>query len=123
LPEKLAPKLLVPAKQKMPGGWEMQSLSQDHSPTPLAQKAGPILPRTDAPEILFGGFVFTAGDPPPSAGLFALTRRIGDFLNPLLIGEADKMAAAAAAAIFKVEHMSVCFQAALFPPKTPAREQ
>jgi hypothetical protein len=135
----------------------MQSLSQDHSPMPLAQKAGPILPRADAPEILFGGFVFTAGDPPPSAGLFALTRRIRDFLYPVLIVEAENMAAAveklhadepvlaagladglcwmardnarsrlkpaaAQTAISKVEHMSVCFQAGLFPPKTPARE-
>ena len=65
-----------------------------HSPLPLARKAGPILPRADAPEILLGGFVFTAGDPPQSGGLFALTKRIGDFLYPVLIGEADNMAAA-----------------------------
>ena len=65
-----------------------------HSPLPLARKAGPILPRADAPEILLGGFVFTAGDPPQSGGLFALTKRIGDFLYPVLIGEAENMAAA-----------------------------
>jgi truncated hemoglobin YjbI len=74
----------------------MQPSSQRHdtSPLPAAHKAGPNLPRADAPEIQLGGFIFTAGDPPRSAGLFALTRRIGDFLYPVLIGEAEDMAAA-----------------------------
>jgi len=72
----------------------MQSPSQDHSPLPLAKKAGPILPRADAPEIVLGGFVFSAANPPQGPGLFALTRRIGDFLYPVLIGEAENMAAA-----------------------------
>jgi truncated hemoglobin YjbI len=65
-----------------------------HSPLPAPHKAGPILPRADASEIAFAGFVFTAGDPPASSGLFALTRRIGDFLYPVLIGEAEDMSAA-----------------------------
>jgi truncated hemoglobin YjbI len=60
----------------------------------MAQKAGPTLPRADADGIAFGGFGFVAGDPPNCAGLFALTRGIGDFLYPVLFGEADDMAAA-----------------------------
>jgi truncated hemoglobin YjbI len=60
----------------------------------MAQKPGPILPRADAPQVEFGGFAFTPGNPPASGGIFALTRRIGDFLFPVLIGEAEDMAAA-----------------------------
>jgi truncated hemoglobin YjbI len=67
--------------------------SSYHSPLPSPQKAGPILPRADAAEIAFSGFVFTAGDPPASSGLFVLTRRIGDFLYPVLMGEGADMAA------------------------------
>ena len=74
----------------------MQHLSNhhDHSPMPVAQKAGPIFPRADSAEIAFAGFAFSAGDPPHSGGLFALTRRIGDFLYPVMICEAENMAAA-----------------------------
>jgi truncated hemoglobin YjbI len=69
--------------------------SHDHSPLPLAQKAGPIFPRAESTgEIAFAGFVFSAGDPPHSGGLTVLTRRIGDFLFPVLIGESENMAAA-----------------------------
>ncbi len=70
------------------------TLPQDRSPMPPARKAGPILPPADAVEFLLAGFAFAAGDPPHSAGLFALTRRIGDFLYPVLILEAEDMAAA-----------------------------
>ena len=72
----------------------MQSPSQRSFTLAAGEKGGTDPAATDAPEILFGGFVFTAGDPPQSAGLFALTRQIGDFLYPVLIGEADNMAAA-----------------------------
>jgi truncated hemoglobin YjbI len=71
------------------------SQSHDHSPLPLAQKAGPILPRAETgSEAAFAGFAFAAGDPPHSGGLFVLTRRIGDYLFPVLIGEAEDLAAA-----------------------------
>ncbi len=71
------------------------SQTHDHSPLPPAQKAGPILPRAEnTDEVSFAGFVFAAGDPPPAGGLYALTRRIGEYLYPVLIGEADDMAAA-----------------------------
>ena len=68
--------------------------SPNHSPLSLPHKARPILPRADAAEIAFAGFVFTAGDPPVASGLFVLTRRIGDFLYPVLMGEAEDMTAA-----------------------------
>ena len=67
---------------------------KNHSPMPMAQKAGPIFPRADSSDIIFGGFAFSAGDAPHSGGLFALTRRIGDFLYPVLIGEAENIATA-----------------------------
>jgi truncated hemoglobin YjbI len=66
---------------------------QDHSPLPAAHRAGPILPRADAPDIVYAGFVFTAGDAPARAGLFTLTRRIGEFLYPVIFAEAEDMAA------------------------------
>jgi truncated hemoglobin YjbI len=67
----------------------------DHLPLPLAQKAGPIFPRAEsAGEIVFAGFIFSAGDPPHSGGLMVLTRRIGAFLYPVPIGEDEDMAAA-----------------------------
>jgi truncated hemoglobin YjbI len=66
----------------------------DRSPLPLAQRAVPVFPRAESgEEILFAGFAFSAGDPPRSGGLFVLTRRIGEFLYPVLIGEAEDMAA------------------------------
>lgn len=70
---------------------------QDHSPLPAAHRAGPILPRADSGEVAFSGFIFTAGEPPASEGLFALTRRIGEYLYPVLFAEAGDMAAALAA--------------------------
>ncbi len=74
----------------------MQQLSQrqDQSPLPMARKPGPALPRAGAEEISFGGFVFSAGDAPEAGGLFVLTRRIGEFLYPVLIGEAENIALA-----------------------------
>lgn len=68
--------------------------SPNPSPLPLPHKAGPNLPRADAAEIAFSGFVFTPGDPPAAPGLFVLTRRIGDFIYPVLMGEAEDMTAA-----------------------------
>jgi len=69
-------------------------IAVDHSPLPPAQKPGPILPLAGTSKVSFAGFVFTAGDPPPEGGLFVLTRRIGEFLYPLLFGHSDNMAAA-----------------------------
>lgn len=53
-----------------------------------------MLPSADATGIVFGGFAFAAGEPGAERGLFALTRRVGDFLYPVLFGESDDMAAA-----------------------------
>jgi truncated hemoglobin YjbI len=74
----------------------MQPHRHDRSPMPAAHRAGPTLPRAGAAEVAFAGFAFTAGDPPPRAGIFALTRRIGEFLYPVLFAQADDMAAEAA---------------------------
>jgi truncated hemoglobin YjbI len=65
---------------------------QDQSPLPPAHRAGPILPRADAGSVAFAGFSFGVGDPPPGPGVVALTRRIGDFLYPVLFFEAEDMA-------------------------------
>lgn len=67
----------------------------NHSPLPLAQTAVPIFPRADgASEVAFAGFVFAAGDPPRSGGIAVLTRRIGDYIFPVLMVEAEDMVAA-----------------------------
>lgn len=66
----------------------------DRAPTATPHKPGPLLPRADADAFRLAGFAFAAGDPPHAGGLFALTRRIGDFLYPVLIDEAADMAAA-----------------------------
>ncbi|MCI4678346.1 group III truncated hemoglobin [Rhodoblastus acidophilus] len=68
----------------------------DHSPLPAARRAGPIFPHADADEVAFAGFAFLAGDPPARAGIFTLTRRIGEFLYPVIFVEAEDMAAEAA---------------------------
>lgn len=65
----------------------------DHSPLPPARRAGPILPRAEDPEVAFAGFVFAAGEPPAAPGLLALTRRIGEFLYPVIFTEAEDLAA------------------------------
>jgi truncated hemoglobin YjbI len=75
---------------------QMQPDRHNHSPLPAAHRAGPILPRADAADVAFAGFAFEAGDPPPRAGVFALTRRIGEFLYPVIFAEAEDMAAEAA---------------------------
>jgi truncated hemoglobin YjbI len=73
----------------------MQSEPHRHDPSPLpaARRAGPILPRADATAVAFAGFAFRPGEPPAAPGLFALTRRIGEFLYPVLFAEAEDMAA------------------------------
>ncbi|HUO54648.1 MAG TPA: group III truncated hemoglobin [Rhodoblastus sp.] len=71
----------------------MQQPRHDHSPMPAAHRAAPVLPRADAAETAFAGFAFVAGEPPARSGLVVLTRRIGDFLFPVLVVEADDMAA------------------------------
>src|SRR5271166_12233 len=64
------------------------------------QTSGPtlgILPLADDPAPNFAGFGFEGGATTPhAAGLFILTRRIGTFLYPALIGEAEDIAAALA---------------------------
>ncbi len=74
----------------------MDSPRHDHSPLPAPHRAASLFPRADAAEVAFGGFAFVTGDPPASAGIFVLTRRIGDFLYPVLFVEAQEMAAEAA---------------------------
>ncbi|MCW2317430.1 truncated hemoglobin YjbI [Rhodoblastus acidophilus] len=49
------------------------------------------LPASGDGGVRFGGFAFA--DPPQGPGLFALTRRVGDRLFPVLIGESDDVAA------------------------------
>jgi len=44
--------------------------------------------------VVLGGFAFAAGAPAEGAGLYVVTRRIGDTLHPVLIGESDGVAAA-----------------------------
>ncbi len=61
-----------------------------HSPTAA-------LPRAGATEISLAGFAFSAGGAAPAPGLFVLTRRIGDLLYPVLLGEGENIAAALAA--------------------------
>jgi hypothetical protein len=51
------------------------------------------LPRVDHPTVVFGGFRFNAGSAPNDAGAFIFTRRLGTDLFPVLIGEADDLAA------------------------------
>ncbi|WP_294534655.1 group III truncated hemoglobin [uncultured Rhodoblastus sp.] len=71
----------------------------DVSPLPLAQKNFPNFPLAESgAQIAFAGLAFSAGDPAHLSGLFALTRRIGAYLYPALIGEAEDMAAALAQA-------------------------
>jgi truncated hemoglobin YjbI len=60
---------------------------------------GPVLPRAGQSEFALSGYLFKSGEPPAGvAGLFALTRQIGDFLYPVLIGEGGDLAAAFAQA-------------------------
>ena len=60
---------------------------------------GPVLPRAGQSEWFLSGYLFAPGAPPAGvAGLFALTRRVGDFLYPVLIGEGGDLAASWAAA-------------------------
>jgi truncated hemoglobin YjbI len=79
-----------------PDAPRQDSSSNSFSPMPAPHKAGPILPRAGSAQVEFAGYVFSAGDPPAKAGLFALTRQIGAFLYPVLAGEAEDMAAAVA---------------------------
>jgi len=65
---------------------------------PIASPAtGPLLPRAQDSEPELRGFRFAAAPLPHAAGVFALTRRIGDLNYPVVIAEAEDMAAAAGA--------------------------
>src|SRR6266704_3185147 len=71
---------------------------QQSSPLPMAG-AGPELPRAGQANPSLNGFHFVEGEvPADAAGIFVLTRQIGDFLYPALMGEGDDMAASIAAA-------------------------
>jgi truncated hemoglobin YjbI len=59
--------------------------------------AGPLLPRVQDGEPELRGFRFVSTPLPHAAGVFALTRRIGDLIYPVLIAEAEDMAAEVAA--------------------------
>src|SRR6516165_5419006 len=117
-----------------------------HAPT-VPGSAVTVLPRADAPELLFGGFRFNAGAAPGDAGVFVFTRRLGADLYPVLIGEADdlakgiehvrqhdKAAARESDGLFwmtrangrqraKVQHMSICFQAGVTVPAASHAER
>jgi len=66
----------------------------DRSPPASPIRVGPVLPRADATDAVFTGFAFAGGEPGAAPGLFALTRRVGESLYPVLFGESDDMAAA-----------------------------
>jgi truncated hemoglobin YjbI len=54
-----------------------------------------ILPHVDDAAPVFAGFAFTGGERPPhEPGVFILTRRIADRLYPVVVGEAENIAAA-----------------------------
>jgi truncated hemoglobin YjbI len=54
-----------------------------------------VLPHADDSAPVFAGFAFTGGDHPPhEPGVFILTRRIADRLYPVVVGEAENIAAA-----------------------------
>jgi truncated hemoglobin YjbI len=59
--------------------------------------AGPLLPRVRDSEPELRGFRFVSTSLPGAAGVYALTRRIGDLIYPVLIAEAEDIAADAAA--------------------------
>lgn len=59
--------------------------------------AGPLLPRAQDSEPELRGFRFASTPLPRAAGVYALTRRIGDLVYPVLIAEAEDMAAEVAA--------------------------
>ncbi len=77
-----------------------QTSQRPLEPAPLsAHAASPALPRVDETEPSLGGYHFSAGQPSAAtAGVFVLTRQIGDFLYPVLIGEGEDIAAALARA-------------------------
>jgi len=82
-----------------PSNQRPHSSPSQTSPLPMAAAAGPELPRAGQASPTFNGFHFAAGEVPPGvAGIFVLTRQIGDFLYPALMGEAEDMATAIAAA-------------------------
>jgi truncated hemoglobin YjbI len=67
------------------------------SALPPAAAAGPLLPRADKAVPAFGGYHFSAGAvPAETSGVFVLTRQVGDFLYPVLIGQAQDIATALA---------------------------
>jgi truncated hemoglobin YjbI len=58
--------------------------------------AGPMLPRAGDREPELRGFRFASSPLPHAAGVYVLTRRIGDLVYPVLIAEAEDIAADAA---------------------------
>ncbi|MDR3469514.1 MAG: group III truncated hemoglobin [Xanthobacteraceae bacterium] len=62
-----------------------------------SQAAGPLLPRALEREPELRGFRFLSTPLPHAAGVYALTRRIGDLVHPVLIADAEDIAADAAA--------------------------
>jgi truncated hemoglobin YjbI len=71
-------------------------MANDISPGAHEQAHGPLLPRVTDPQPELRGFRFSVGEPPHGAGLYVLTRRIGDFVHPVLIASAQDMAEDAA---------------------------
>ena len=76
-----------------------QSASRTYASALPPAAPGPDLPRAGDNDPSFLGYQFKAGEPAAAvAGLFMLTRQIGDYLYPVLIGEGDEIVAALAAA-------------------------
>lgn len=76
--------------------------SPGHAGSPVAPSVW-TLPPVGARKASFGGYVFTVAEAAPERpGLFVVTKRIGDLLYPIHMGEAEDMAAALAA--FRAAH-------------------
>lgn len=84
---------------------------------------GPQLPLAADTQPELRGFRFAIGEPPPTAGLYALTRRIGDFLHPLYIGEADDMAEASAGFLGREAAAAKIVDGALWMERPQARQR
>jgi truncated hemoglobin YjbI len=67
------------------------------APINASSAAGPLLPRVHDREPELRGFRFASTPLPAAAGVYALTRRIGELVYPVLIAEAEDIAADAAA--------------------------
>lgn len=84
---------------------------------------GPLLPRVADPQPELGGFRFTRGELPHTAGLYVLTRRIGDFLHPVVIAAAEDMAEDAAVVALREGAAAKLVDGALWMDRPQARQR